>query len=84
MNCYQTLMASQLAENETCSIGCDTPTLRRFSCQLLNNNGQVTSARVYADNKGEAESMLNEACYKYANLSESADLIHPDQQKGIF
>lgn len=62
----------------------DDHTLRRFSCQLLNDNGQVTSARVYAESEDEAKRMLNDACYKYANLAPANALVHHSQVKGIY
>ena len=78
-------MRNQLAENAAgCHIDYDAPLLHRFSCQLLTSGGQVTSARVYAESKDEAEKMLKDACYHYRNLSPSICDVHPDQEKGIF
>lgn len=58
--------------------------LFRFSCQLLNSSGQASSARIYAESIHEAEQILKDACYQYANLSPSVCDVHPDQMKGIF
>lgn len=81
---YNDLMRNQLAENESCHVDYDAPPLARFSCQLLNGNGQVTSARVYAESMQEAESLLRAANYRFENLSPSLSPVHPAQEKGIF
>ncbi len=59
--------------------------MKKFTCQLLNNNGQVTTGYIFAENENEAVSMLNEAKYRFANLVESKlSPVHPEQEKGIF
>lgn len=59
--------------------------MKKFTCQLLNSNGQVTTGYVFAESESEAFNMLNEAKYRFANLTESKlSPIHPEQKKGIF
>jgi hypothetical protein len=59
--------------------------LKKFTCQLLNANGQVTTGYIYASDESEAKTMLNEARYRFANLVESKlARVHPEQKKGIF
>lgn len=59
--------------------------MKKFTCQLLNNNGQVTTGYIFAESESEAISMLSEAKYRFANLVESKlSPVHPKQTKGIF
>lgn len=59
--------------------------MKKFTCQLLNNNGQVTTGYIFAESENEAINMLSEAKYRFANLVESKlSPVHSEQKKGIF